>query len=121
MLIETNATLKAVKELKPITIFHEPINIRAENVARIAAQAAALGIALKTEVFATREAWQDYALESLHNVHQLAKDLGIEDRLHLWPDASLANQSLLARVPKPKVFLRRLEYWWNRVSEWPTG
>ena len=36
---DLRATLKAVAELEPITIFHEPINIRAENVARIEAQA----------------------------------------------------------------------------------
>ena len=52
---DLRATLKAVAELEPITIFHEPINIRAENVARIEAQATLLGVQLKTAVFATRE------------------------------------------------------------------
>jgi len=47
---DLRATLKAVAELEPITIFHEPINIRAENVARIEAHARALGVQLKTEV-----------------------------------------------------------------------
>ena len=37
---DLRATLKAVAELEPITIFHEPINIRAENVARIEEQSA---------------------------------------------------------------------------------
>ena len=50
-------------ELDPITIFHEPINIRAENVTRIKACADLNGIRLRTEVFHTREAWQDYAIE----------------------------------------------------------
>ena len=40
---DLRATLKAVAELEPITIFHEPINIRAENVARIEEQAADTG------------------------------------------------------------------------------
>jgi DNA repair photolyase len=40
---DLRATLQAVAELEPITIFHEPINIRAENVARIEAQAAGHG------------------------------------------------------------------------------
>ena len=31
--VDLRATLEAVVELKPITVFHEPINIRAENVA----------------------------------------------------------------------------------------
>jgi len=52
---DLRATLKAVAELEPITILHEPINIRAENVARIEAQATLLGVQLKTAVFATRE------------------------------------------------------------------
>lgn len=45
------ATLKAIAELKPLTVFHEPINIRAENVQRINDQAKFLSIGLKTDVF----------------------------------------------------------------------
>jgi DNA repair photolyase len=113
------ATLKAVAELEPITIFHEPINIRAENVARIEAQARALGVQLKTKVFATRESWQDYAVQSLQTVSQLAKELGVERHLHLWPDKSLGSQALADRMPNPRQYLKRLEHWWHRVSEWP--
>jgi DNA repair photolyase len=116
---DLRATLKAVAELEPITIFHEPINIRAENVARIEAQARALGVHLKTEVFATRASWQDYAVQSLHTVLQLAKELGIEQHLHLWPDKSLGNQTLADRMPNPRQYQKRLEHWWHRVSEWP--
>jgi hypothetical protein len=43
-----------VAKLDPITIFHEPINIRAENVARIKACAELNGIRLRTKVFHTR-------------------------------------------------------------------
>jgi DNA repair photolyase len=118
---DLRATLTAVAELEPITIFHEPINIRAENVARIEAQARALGVQLKTEVFATRASWQDYAVQSLHTVSQLAKELGIEQHLHLWPDKSLGSQALADRMPNPRQYLKRLEHWWHRVSEWPGG
>ena len=48
---DLRATLSAVGELNPVTIFHEPINIRAENVERINSQATSLGISLKTDVF----------------------------------------------------------------------
>ena len=116
---DLRATLKAVAELDPITIFHEPINIRAENVARIKAQAAKMGVRLQTEVFATRESWQNYAINSLHTVSEIAKELGIKKHLHLWPDKTLGSQALAARMPKPNAYLNRLEYWWNRVSEWP--
>lgn len=116
---DLRATLKAVAELNPITIFHEPINIRAENVARIETQAEDMGVHLRTEVFNTRETWQDYAVSSLHCVSELAKELGIQKHLHLWPDKSLGSQSLLARMKKPRLFQERLNYWWNRISEWP--
>jgi DNA repair photolyase len=116
---DLRATLTAVGELNPITIFHEPINIRAENVARIEAQAADMGVQLRTDVFATRESWQDYAVGALGTVSELAKELGLKKHLHLWPDKSLGSQSLVERMKKPRQFQERLEYWWNRISEWP--
>jgi DNA repair photolyase len=117
--VDLRATLKAVAELKPLTIFHEPINIRAENVARIEAQATTMGIRLRMEVFATRESWQDYAVNALHTVSEIAKELGIEKHLHLWPDKGLGSQSLADRMHNPGKYLKRLEHWWHRVSEWP--
>ena len=116
---DLRATLQAVAELDPITTFHEPINIRAENVARIEAQAKVMGVRLRTEVFATRESWQDYAVSALHTVSELARELGIEKHLHLWPDKSLGSRSLADRMPNPGKYLNRLEHWWHRVSEWP--
>lgn len=116
---DLSATLTALVELDPVTIFHEPINIRAENVARIEAQAADTGVRLRTEVFATRETWQNYAVNSLHTVSQLARKVGVEKHLHLWPDKSLGNQALAKRMPNPQQYLKRLEHWWHRVSEWP--
>lgn len=113
------ATLKAVAELDPITIFHEPINIRAENVLRIQEQAAETGVPLKTEVFETRERWQNYAIKSLQTVSELAKVIGVEKQLHLWPDKSLGNQSLAQRMPDPRGYLKQLEHWWHRISDWP--
>src|SRR5438874_10291488 len=116
---DLRATLKAIADLEPITIFHEPINVRAENVARMKAQAQTLGVCLKTEVFTTRERWQDYAIEALGTVSRLAKELGIEKRLHLWPDKALGSESLAQRMEKPSQYRRRLHHWWSRVSEWP--
>jgi DNA repair photolyase len=117
---DLRATLKAVVELDPITIFHEPINIRAENVARIERHAEAVGVKLAVRKhFATRESWQDYAVNALHTVSELARELGIEKHLHLWPDKSLGSQSLADRMPNPGKYLKRLEHWWHRISEWP--
>jgi DNA repair photolyase len=116
---DLRATLKAIAQLNPITIFHEPINIRAENVSRIEAQAAEVGVELRTEVFATRESWQDYAVASLHTVSELAEELGLKNHLHLWPDKSLGSRALVERMKKPQSYQQRLDFWWNRRSEWP--
>ena len=136
-------TLAAIKELDPITIFHEPINIRAENVARIEKHASSLGVKLKTEVFATREAWREYSLHSLNMVHKLAKEMGMENHLHLWPDKQLKSKDrfLKLRALKrtgmrltpceqrryaqqdieiyEKKYLPWLQSWWSRISERP--
>ena len=116
---DLRATLRAVAEVEPVTIFHEPINIRAENVERIQSHADELGVKLKTDVFETREQWQDYAVNSLRTVERLADEFGLADRLHLWPDKSLGNIGVSNRMPKPKEHLRWLRRWWGRISEWP--
>jgi DNA repair photolyase len=117
---DLRATLKGIAELKPVTIFHEPINIRAENVVRIASHADTLNIRMRSEVFATRETWKDYALESLKLVQNISKDLGIADRLHLWPDKSLGSAWVVQSMPAPAAYEKWLLRYWNRISEWPT-
>jgi DNA repair photolyase len=112
-------TLQAVAKLNPITIFHEPINIRAENVARIEAEAAANGLHLNTEVFATREAWRIYALSSLKSVWSIARDLGLRKRLHLWPDKALGSRDTIQSVKNPLAYENWLKARWTRISEWP--
>jgi len=136
-------TLTAIKELNPLTIFHEPINIRAENVGRIKTHADSLGVTLNTEVFATAVSWRAYALESLFLVEQLANELGLSHCLHLWPDKSLGSENAflelrefnrshlkLTKYEKHKheqndreiyhsQYLPWLNRWWNRISEWP--
>ena len=112
-------TLQAVSKLDPITVFMEPINIRAENVRRIEAQAATVGMTLKTDVFASHERWQTYAREALKLVHTLAKDCGLSRRLHLWPDKALGSQTSLRAVPNQVAYRKWLEKKWSRISEWP--
>ncbi len=114
------ATLAALAKIDPITVFMEPINIRAENVRRIEAQAEAVGLRLKSDVFASTESWQNYAREALKLAHSLAKSCGLSKRLHLWPDKTLGSQSSLRAVPDEHAYRRWLEKKWARVSEWPT-
>lgn len=116
---DLRATLQAVAELDPVTVFHEPINIRAENVERIRAQAELVGVSLKTDVFETRESWQDYAVSALGTVERLAGEIRIADRLHLWPDKSLGSTAVAKRMPKATDYLNWLTKCWGRVSEWP--
>lgn len=113
-------TLAALKPLDPVTIFHEPINIRAENVKRIERHAAELGVDLNTGVFATRTAWRWYANTALWGMEVAAHELGLEDRLHLWPDSSLGSKEALREAcGGPDGEHAWLQSWWNRISEWP--
>lgn len=114
-------TLSAVKALNPATIFHEPINIRADNVARIVAQGRQVGIEVKADVFATRESWKEYSLDSLKTVVRLCRELGISDRLHLWPDKGLGAKWVVESMPKPAKYREWLERKWSRISEWPNS
>lgn len=116
---DLRATLTAVRDLDPITVFHEPINIRAENVERIKNTATALGVTLNTSVFASRDAWQDYAVRALTTVEKISGELGLADRLHLWPDKSLGTKARVANMPDPAGFQNWLNRWWHRISEWP--
>lgn len=110
---DLHETLHFIKQLDPLTIFHEPINIRAENVQRISEQGAKAGVQLNTSVFSTRFSWADYACKQLHQVESIADDLGIGHKLHLWPDASLGNALI------SEASTAWLSHWWNRISEWP--
>lgn len=118
---DLHATLTAIKELEPYTVFHEPINIRSENVERIAAHAKNLGVTLKTDVFATRESWKDYAIEALTKVQEIAKELRLDRNLHLWPDRSLGAAWIVESFPPAKrtAYREWLKRSWSRISEWP--
>jgi DNA repair photolyase len=116
---DLSRTIGAVAKLDPVTIFHEPINIRAENVARIAEQAEMCGVSLRSEVFATRDRWERYAIGTFETVERLAKEHGIQDRLHLWPDKSLGAARMARSVGDFAKHMRWLLKWWERKSEWP--
>jgi DNA repair photolyase len=129
---DLEATLKAVAQLDPVCIYHEPINIRAENVKRIQANAKELGKSLKTEVFESPESWRRYAMEQLFMVQSLAEKLGIIDRLKLWPDAGLETKSHFLSILKEDsqrdeaadeiLYQHHVEWlqgWWKKLAAWP--
>jgi hypothetical protein len=75
---DLRATLTAVAALEPVTVFHEPINIRAENVERISKHAESIGVTLNTAVFSTPETWRRYAIGQLQMVERLAGEMASE-------------------------------------------
>jgi DNA repair photolyase len=91
--------LETVADLRPATIYHEPINLRADNAARIALQAAMIGRTVRTDVFETTEAWREYAFERLALVEELGRELNLPAGvLHSWPDADLASRDGFLRM-----------------------
>lgn len=114
---DMNATLRAVRELNPVTVFMEPINIRAENVRRIEEHARGEGIALRTDVFATTEAWRHYAYNQMLAFEDIATSLDFEhSQIHLWPDASLGAKDAIKQFRDLRPWLDRH---WNKISAWP--
>lgn len=116
---DLRTTLTEVKKLKPLTVFHEPINMRAENVERIEAHARSLGVKLNTAVFATREAWRTYSVGQLQLVERVAGEVGLGRQLHLWPDKALGSRAAVKEQRDPVAYRAWLEKWWTRISEWP--
>lgn len=141
---ELRVLFETVAQLKPVTIFHEPINIRAENVDRIEAKAAELGIQINSGVFKSREEWREYAFGQLLLAERIAREVGLpEGVFHSWPDPDLASKSgfismkrmMHLRDQGPDEFDERtaeaewdasygpwIAYWHNpeeRISSWP--
>jgi DNA repair photolyase len=116
---DLRATMTEIKRLKPLTVFHEPINMRAENVERIEAHARSLSVKLNTSVFASREAWRAYSVGQLQLVERVAGEVGLGRQLHLWPDKALGSQAALKEQRDPVAYRAWLEKWWSRISEWP--
>ena len=106
-------TFTAIKELDPVTVFMEPINIRAENVERIRKHAASIGETVKLDVFETPEKWREYADDALVTADAIGYSLGLP--MHLWPDVSLGSHAAQKQLDN----LGWLKQWWNRISEWP--
>lgn len=97
-------TLKEIVKLKPITIFHEPINLRAENVQRISNKARELGRTIRSEGFLSRARWREYAFDQFMLVEKIALDLKVpEGVLHLWPDQDLGTKEGFVDMKRMQV------------------
>ncbi len=116
---DIRVTLEAVAELDPLTVYHEPINIRAENVKRIRAHAEKIGKTVNLAPFATTDAWRTYSVDQLKLVERIAVEVGLGHCLHLWPDKDLCAPKYLQTLDNPTGFVHWLNKYWTRISEWP--
>jgi len=116
-------TLTAIADVKPMTIFHEPINIRGANVSRIAEHAESLGRQFDRTVFDNGTNWRRYAVAQLLTVQKEATRLGLKDRLHLWPDKALKAKGpfFAAREAEYARAKQLSETAFERISEWPSS
>jgi hypothetical protein len=48
-------------------------------------------------------------------------EYALHQRLHLWSDKSRGSQALTDRMANSRTYLKHLEHWWHRVSQWPHG
>jgi DNA repair photolyase len=112
-------TLTAFSKLPLHTIFHEAINARAENVDRILEEAKRQEKTTAAEVIRHPATQIPYAIEQMKLVEKIATELGIGDKLHLWPDAELLAQKVVDAQPDPDAFRTWLRRWHGRISEWP--
>ncbi len=141
-------TMETLAAFNPVSIFHEPINLRAENVARIEAKARELGRTVNSSVFQSRESWRGYAFTQFALVDKIAQEMNLADGvLHQWPDKTLASKPGFMRMKAMQAerdlgssfstqlrkaasdewstsVLPWLQYWHNpkeRVSNWPSS
>jgi len=52
-------------------------------------------------------------------VHRVAKEAGVANRLHLWPEQILGADWVVQSMPKPAAYEKWLQRLWARTSEWP--
>jgi len=114
---ELAAVLGAIGRLNPVTIFHEPINIRADNVDRMRREAELAGLRFRADAFETKDSWVEYAVGQLRMAQGVAHQLGLGDRFHPWPDSSLGTKQ--RRLERGAEYSAWLDRCWSRISAWP--
>jgi len=126
-------TLDALASIKLVCIYHEPINIRADNVERMKRTVEKAGQKSNLDVFLTRQNWVRYSMNQLFMVQRLAAEYGLLHRLKLWPDPHLHAEGTFFKVcagnreagfdvdteAALRSHERWLHAWWNRLSPWP--
>lgn len=119
---ELREVMTAVRDAGVMTAYVEPLHVRADNIERIRRGFEGTMIVPKLDVFENRKDTVKYAMRVLQTAERIAHEVGIGDRLHLWPDDKLltskAARKVITNWPAHEAWLQK---WWNRVSEWPTA
>ena len=108
-----------IKKVDPVTIFMEPVNLRLDIARRIEEEASKLGHAIDMTPYTDDKAWAEYAINKLREAERAADEVGVADRLHLWPDKALGSAKVVNCQLDPKAYRAWLNHWWGRISEWP--
>ncbi len=117
---DVRRTLQAIAQVKPCTVFCESLNVRGGNLERIRKRAAELVVDSRMDLFENAAEVPAYSLRTLKMVERVAAEVGLAERLHLWPDKEvLGGKTAYAGVADPAEHAAWLLKWWNRVSEWP--
>ena len=116
---ELAAVLGEIGGLNPVTVFHEPIQIRSNNVGRMKMEAEAVGLPFRGDVFENTDRWAEYAIRQLRAVEDIANQLGLGGCFHPWPDSSLGTHQ--RRRERGADYSAWLDRCWGRISAWPTG
>ena len=100
----------------PVTFWHAPAVIAENNFNYKSLSNWAFNVAVGCS-----HACRFCYVPSVATIKQVAKlaEYSLQQHLHLWPDKLLGGQALADRMPNPRQYLKRLEHWWRRVSEWP--
>jgi len=112
-------TLYAIADFDPLTVFHGVMRLNADDVARVVINAALNGTRVNTKALQSRRKWIKHALHTFGTVERIATCIGLDDRLHLWPDLMLGTDEARSFVNNPSRYRFWLNQCWGRVSEWP--
>ncbi len=117
---ELREVMTAVGDAGGMTIFLEPLHVRAGNIERIRAGFAGTGITPKLDAFKSAGETVLYAMRVLKGAERIAIETGVADRLHLWPDQELLESAAARKViPDWDAHTAWLHRCWGRISEWP--
>ena len=117
--------LTVINSLDPVTVFHEPVNVRGGNVDLMEGEFRPKGIDFHGDIFRSPKNWAVYAARALKEFELAAHEVGLAEVLKLWPDTALLTEESMDAVVESGLFADHLEManWitrqWEIPSAWP--